>query len=73
MLLILGGVGALLRLAWPYFAGLAVAAALAAWHWRLIRTRTREGCFKAFLHSNWVGAAVFAGIVASFPLDWLWP
>jgi 4-hydroxybenzoate polyprenyltransferase len=73
MLLILGGVGALLRLAWPYFAGLAVAAALAAWHWRLIRTRTREGCFKAFLHGNWVGAAVFAGIVASFPLDWLWP
>ncbi len=73
MLLILGGVGALLRLAWPYFAGLAVAAALAAWHWRLIHTRTREGCFKAFLHSNWVGAAVFAGIVASFPLDVLWP
>jgi 4-hydroxybenzoate polyprenyltransferase len=29
----------------------------------MIRGRTREGCFRAFLHNNWVGAAVFAGIV----------
>jgi 4-hydroxybenzoate polyprenyltransferase len=34
-------------------------------HWFLIRMRTREGCFRAFRHNNWVGAAVFAGIVAS--------
>jgi len=73
MLLILGALGAWMRLAWPYFAGLAAAAALAAWHWRLIRTRSREGCFKAFMHANWIGAAVFAGIVAGYPLDWLWP
>jgi 4-hydroxybenzoate polyprenyltransferase len=46
-----------------YYAGLAVAALIAASHYRLIRGRTREGCFKAFLHNNWVGAAVFAGIV----------
>ena len=25
----------------------------------------REGCFKAFRHNNWVGLAVFAGIVAA--------
>jgi 4-hydroxybenzoate polyprenyltransferase len=36
------------------------------YHWTLIRTRTREDCFKAFRHNNWVGAAIFAGIVASF-------
>jgi 4-hydroxybenzoate polyprenyltransferase len=47
----------------PYFAGLAVAAVLCAWQFRMIRGRTREGCFRAFLHNNWVGAAVFAGIV----------
>ena len=45
-----------------YYAGLAMAAAIASSHYRLIRDRTREGCFKAFLHNNWIGAAVFAGI-----------
>ena len=37
---------------------------IAGYHYRLIRSRTREGCFKAFLHNNWIGAAIFAGIVA---------
>jgi 4-hydroxybenzoate polyprenyltransferase len=46
-----------------YFAGLAVAAAIAALHYRWIRERSREGCFKAFLGNNWIGAAVFVGIV----------
>ena len=36
---------------------------------RLIRTRTRDGCFKAFRHNTWVGAAVFAGIVLDLA-DW---
>jgi len=40
-----------------------VAAAIAVHHYRLIRERTREGCFRAFLGNNWLGAAVFAGIV----------
>ena len=31
---------------------------------RLIRGRSREGCFRAFRHNNWVGLAIFAGIVA---------
>jgi 4-hydroxybenzoate polyprenyltransferase len=47
-----------------YFLGLAVAASLAAWQYRMIRSRAREGCFRAFLHNNWVGAAVFGGILA---------
>jgi len=37
-----------------------------AWHYVLIRGRTREGCFRAFRHNNWVGLAVFAGIVAAY-------
>jgi 4-hydroxybenzoate polyprenyltransferase len=45
-----------------YFVGLAAATGTAWYHYRLIRTRTREGCFKAFLHNNWLGFAVFAGI-----------
>ena len=63
ILALLGWAGAL---TWPYYAGLAVAAAMAAWHWRLIRGRTREGCFRAFMHNNWVGGAIFAGIAVSF-------
>jgi 4-hydroxybenzoate polyprenyltransferase len=49
-----------------YYAGLLAALGCAAWHWRLIRTRTREGCFAAFLHNHWLGLAVFAGIALDF-------
>jgi len=42
--------------------GVLVAAAQAAWHWTLIRDRSREGCFKAFRLNHWVGFAVFAGV-----------
>lgn len=47
-----------------YFAGLAAAAGLVLYQYRLIRGRTREGCFKAFLNNNWVGCAIFIGIAA---------
>ena len=43
---------------------LAVALAQVAWHWRLIKDRTREGCFKAFRLNHWLGFTVFAGTVA---------
>jgi 4-hydroxybenzoate polyprenyltransferase len=36
------------------------------WHWRLIHTRTREGCFKAFRLNHWVGMALFCGIVVAY-------
>jgi 4-hydroxybenzoate polyprenyltransferase len=55
-------------LGWPFFLSIAAAAAQAAWHWRLIRGRTREGCFQAFRLNHWVGFAVFAGIVAGYAL-----
>ncbi len=71
MLAILAGLGIAIGLRWPYFAGLAVAAGLAARHWWLIRDRTREGCFKAFMNANWIGAAVFAGIVAPMLAHWI--
>ncbi len=56
---------------WYYF-GLSLAAALAACQYLMIRDRDPAGCFKAFLHNNWVGAAVFAGIGAEylFPRPW---
>jgi 4-hydroxybenzoate polyprenyltransferase len=67
--LFLGGmaaIGAWQRMNVPYYAGLAVAAALALFHYRLIAGRTREGCFKAFRQNNWIGAAVFAGVAADY-------
>jgi len=46
-------------------AGLAVAALQAAWHFLLIKDRSRDGCFKAFRLNHWVGFAVFVGLVLS--------
>jgi 4-hydroxybenzoate polyprenyltransferase len=51
-----------------YLAGLLAAAGIAAYHYVLIRTREPARCFKAFLHNNWYGAAVFAGMVADYLL-----
>jgi len=62
MLVLLASVGLVLGLTWPYYAGLGAAAAMMVYHWRLIRERSRDGAFKAFLHNNWVGAAIFLGI-----------
>jgi 4-hydroxybenzoate polyprenyltransferase len=51
----------------PLF-GVALGAALlqVGWHYRLIRLRTREGCFTAFRQNHWLGFTLFAGIVASY-------
>ena len=60
-LLILGWVGLTTGGGAIFLAGLAVAAGIIAYHYTLIRERDRPKCFKAFLHNNWVGAAIFAG------------
>ena len=57
-----------LALGWPWGLALAVAIAQVAWHFQLIKNRTREGCFKAFRLNHWLGASVFAGIAAGFAL-----
>lgn len=49
-----------------YFAGLGAAVGIAAWHYTLIRTRTREGCFKAFRLNHWLGFVVFIGIATHY-------
>jgi 4-hydroxybenzoate polyprenyltransferase len=59
-------IGVRLGYGWPYFTGIAIAAAIAGWHYTLIRGRTREGCFRAFRVNHWLGFAVFAGVVAQF-------
>ena len=45
-----------------------VALAQDFWHWRLIRGRSREGCFSAFKHNHWLGFTVLCGVVAGFAM-----
>ena len=65
-LALLAWVGGQRGIGWPFYAGLAGAAAIAVYHMRLIRDREPRACFRAFLHNTWFGAAVFAGLAASY-------
>ncbi|MES9872934.1 MAG: 4-hydroxybenzoate octaprenyltransferase [Candidatus Sedimenticola sp. 6PFRAG7] len=49
-----------------YFLGLTVAALLVAYQQMLIRKREPAGCFKAFLNNNYLGMAIFAGLLAHY-------
>ncbi len=53
---------------WAFYAGMGVAAAIAIYHYMLIREREPARCFKAFLHNNWLGGVIFAGILVDFHL-----
>jgi 4-hydroxybenzoate polyprenyltransferase len=65
-LLLIGLVGYGQHLGGFFYAGIAVAAMIAGFHYTLIKTREPAACFKAFLHNNWIGACIFAGIVLDF-------
>ena len=65
-LILLTGIGKVIGMGWPYWVGLTAAAAIALHHYRLIRHRVREHCFRAFLQNNWIGTVVFAGVAASY-------
>ena len=65
-LLLLALAGLMAGLGLAYFVGLLVAESIATYHYTLIKSRDRDRCFKAFLHNNWLGAAVFAGIVLDY-------
>jgi 4-hydroxybenzoate polyprenyltransferase len=54
-----------------YNCSLLVAAVLFGYQQYLIRDRNPENCLKAFLHNNWVGMVIFAGVVSSYRLDGL--
>ena len=62
-LLLVALVGASYHLGALFYLGLFIATAITAYHYLLIRERDRLRCFAAFRHNNWLGAAVFIGIV----------
>lgn len=61
-LAILAGVGFAMGLGLSYWLGLLAAAGIAIYHYGLIKDRDTGRCFAAFMHNNWFGAAIFAGI-----------
>ncbi|HEY9146483.1 MAG TPA: 4-hydroxybenzoate octaprenyltransferase [Thiobacillus sp.] len=65
---LLGWVGWQRGMGMAFYGGLAVAAAIALYHMKLIRQRDPQQCFRAFLHNTWFGAAVFGGIAFHFLL-----
>jgi len=62
------GLGRSLGLGRFFLLGIAAAALQAAWHYTLIRDRSRDGCFKAFRVNHWVGFAVFCGVALDLVL-----
>lgn len=67
-LALLAWIGRGLMMGPAYYLGLCVAAAIALYHFTLIKNREPAKCFKAFLHNNWFGLAVFCGITIDFML-----
>ena len=58
--------GFTLHMHWVFYASVGLATVIAGYHFTLIRRRDPARCFKAFLHNNWIGASIFAGIVLDY-------
>jgi 4-hydroxybenzoate polyprenyltransferase len=52
-----------------FWVGWCLAFACAAYHLKLVATRKREDCFKAFRHNNWLGGFLFLGILLGLTLS----
>ncbi len=52
-----------------FYVAVTLAFAQVAWHYTLIRSREREGCFQAFRLNHWLGFTLFAGIALSYALQ----
>lgn len=59
-------IGLLTGRGWFYYLGLFVAAWFALYQQYLIRNRTPEDCFQAFLNNNGLGLVVFCGLLLDF-------
>jgi 4-hydroxybenzoate polyprenyltransferase len=68
VLLTLALIGSRFELGYWYFVTLPIVAGLFCFQQWLIRQRQRDACFRAFLHNNWVGMAVFGGIALHYLL-----
>jgi 4-hydroxybenzoate polyprenyltransferase len=62
-LLVLAILAIVYQLKWGFWLGWGLAAAIGVYNFQLIKKRNPEQCFKAFLHNNWWGAAVFLAVL----------
>ena len=58
--------GQAFELGFYYNTSLIISAALFGYQQHLIRKRRPNSCFRAFLHNNWVGMAIFVGVVLNY-------
>ena len=49
-----------------YISSIFLVAILFLYHLYLVRHRTRQDCFKAFKHNNWVGICILLGIIFDY-------
>jgi len=74
MLCYVGALGIFWAVGWHYglrtwfSLGMLVAVGCAIYHYTLIRERDRMRCFAAFIHNNYLGAAIFAGVALDYAL-----
>jgi 4-hydroxybenzoate polyprenyltransferase len=66
MIALLATVAVQAGLGWPWYLGLAAAAALFGWQLLIIRHRDRDACFRAFMNNNWVGFTLFLGLLLHY-------
>jgi 4-hydroxybenzoate polyprenyltransferase len=52
-----------------FWLGWLMASGCAVYHYTLVKTRDRMKCFKAFNHNNWLGAALFAGVLLAYHMQ----
>ena len=69
MVTMLVAVGAGFGLSWPWYAASLVTALLFGRQLLSVRNRDRDACFKAFLSNNWVGLALFLGVLGHFAVS----
>ncbi|NOR19087.1 MAG: 4-hydroxybenzoate octaprenyltransferase [Xanthomonadales bacterium] len=69
MIILLLLLGWIMGLSWPWFTGVALAALLFAIQQYEVRDRSREACFKAFLNNNWVGLAIWVGLLVDYAIS----
>ena len=65
----LAATGLIFALGTPFFAGVAVVAALFGHQLRVARHRDRSGCFRAFMANRWIGLVVFIAIAADYAIS----